>query len=474
MKRKSLAVGLMMSAFFVLFATPIAAEEIPAVSENTVSSVCDLPEIADEEPVIVANVGEAEETAETEETTAEVYEDTVDETTSEADDEVVEEATVVGESAGSEAYVKRMYEIALGRSVDEAGFTDWNNSLVNKSRTASDVAAGFFFSEEFKNKNLSNADYVTLLYKTMFGREADEKGYSNWMNRLGQGCSRESVFKGFTDSVEFQNLCNSYSVEKGTFTSDQYRDKEMFVTEMVVRYYTKLLGRDYDADGLEYWCKQYHTGQASIESIAAEGFLDSAEFKNHNYDNKEFTNKMYQAFLDREAEADGLIYWSGKLANGEVTRNNLAYGFTRSREFKIIKLGIGVNKSDSYKMVVSFGDSIAAGSGVPAEDTYQSMIANLYGAEVKNLGYGGFSYSSHNGGASLTTKLDEFPSSEDRCLVLIQAGTNDFTLNAPAGLTTSNGNATVSGALKEIVTTIKTKMPYSDIIILSPIKNSYG
>nr|MCR5654623.1 SGNH/GDSL hydrolase family protein [Lachnospiraceae bacterium] len=139
-----------------------------------------------------------------------------------------------------------------------------------------------------------------------------------------------------------------------------------------------------------------------------------------------------------------------------------------------IKLGIGVNKSDSYKMVVSFGDSIAAGSGVPAEDTYQSMIANLYGAEVKNLGYGGFSYSSHNGGASLTTKLDEFPSSADRCLVLIQAGTNDFTLNAPAGLTTSNGNATVSGALKEIVTTIKSKMPYSDIIILSPIKNSYG
>gem|GEM_PF-3014714 len=384
------------------------------------------------------------------------------------------EAIYADESAGSEDYVKRMYEIALKRDVDPSGFNDWNSALVNKTMSASGVAAGVFFSQEFKNRNVSNEEYVQLLYQAMFGRNFDSEGYQYWVGQLYKGYSRQSVFSGFADSTEFQNLCNSYEVEKGTFQANQYRDKDTFVTQMIIRYYNCLLDRNFDDEGLEYWCEQYHTGKGSLESIAADGFISSAEFTNKNYSNEDFTSKIYKAFLNREADRDGLVYWSGKLANGEMTRTNLAYGFTGSREFAVIKLGAGVNRTAGYKKVISFGDSIAGGSGVAKEWTYQGLIAGIFDSEVINLGYGGYSYSSYGGGASLTTKIKDIPYSSDRCLVLIEAGTNDFSLNSPAGLTTYTGDNTVAGALKIIMTGIKERMPYSDILILSPIKNSYG
>ena len=45
-------------------------------------------------------------------------------------------------------------------------------------------------------------------------RDADGPGLSGWKRVLNEGKSREHVFDGFADSIEFANICNSYGILK--------------------------------------------------------------------------------------------------------------------------------------------------------------------------------------------------------------------------------------------------------------------
>lgn len=244
--------------------------------------------------------------------------------------------------AGTEGFVYRLYNVALCREVDEAGFNDWNNKLKSRRKTAAEVAKGFIFSQEFKNFNYNNVQYVKMLYRTMFGREADEGGLNGWVSDLENGMSREYVFRGFAESMEFSNLCQGYGVERGTVTLSAYRDKNVGATGFIARLYTKMLGRAYDDDGLEYWCRKYLTGEKSIEEVATVGFLHSQELTNQNLSDTEFVTRMYRTFLNREPDEAGLADWVNRLKTGRETRDSLVYGFTLSKEFGNIKASYGL------------------------------------------------------------------------------------------------------------------------------------
>lgn len=243
---------------------------------------------------------------------------------------------------GSEGFVYRLYNVALTRDAEAAGLTDWNNKLRSKKQTAAEVAQGIFFSAEFQNKNYSDVQYVKFLYRTMFGREADEAGLRGWIEKLDSGMSREFVFRGFAESQEFDNLCNSYNINRGTVTLGQYRDKNEGATGYVSRLYTKMLGRKYEDAGIEYWCREYLTGKVTIENIATNGFLHSQEFKNLNLSNEEFVTRMYRTFLNRDPDEAGYKDWVGKLNSGAKTRDDLVYGFSLSQEFSNLKKSYGL------------------------------------------------------------------------------------------------------------------------------------
>lgn len=246
------------------------------------------------------------------------------------------------DKTGTEGFVYRLYNVAMCREADELGFQDWNTKLQTKASTAAEVAQGFIFSEEFQNNNYSNIQYVKILYRTMFGREADEDGLNGWVSDLENGVSREYVYRGFAESQEFTNLCNAYGVERGQVSLSQYRDKNVGATGFIARLYTKMLGRSYDVDGLNDWCEKYLTGKRTIESIATEGFLHSQELKNQNLSDEEFVIRMYETFLNREPDEDGFRYWIDKLQSGEKSKDDLVYGFTLSQEFANIKADYGL------------------------------------------------------------------------------------------------------------------------------------
>ncbi len=112
-------------------------------------------------------------------------------------------------------FVRRMYTVVLNRPAEEQGLNDWTNRLLDGTSNGAQVADGFISSEEFANRNLSNEDYVKVLYRAFFNREADEGGFNVWMNELAKGASRRDVMKGFVHSVEFSDLCAQYGIIRG-------------------------------------------------------------------------------------------------------------------------------------------------------------------------------------------------------------------------------------------------------------------
>ena len=111
------------------------------------------------------------------------------------------------------AFVNRLYTIAMNRAADVNGLNDWTGKLLAKTKTPKQVASGFVFSQEMANRNLSNQEYVTMLYRTMMDREPDEAGLNDWVTRLQSGTSRQSVFDGFADSTEFDNIVRAYGLK---------------------------------------------------------------------------------------------------------------------------------------------------------------------------------------------------------------------------------------------------------------------
>ncbi|MDD3777566.1 MAG: DUF4214 domain-containing protein [Actinomycetota bacterium] len=132
---------------------------------------------------------------------------------------------------GVTSFVTRMYQVTLNRQPDPAGLASWVNGLNSGSLTGADVARNFIFSDEFKAKNVSNEQFLQVMYAAFFDRAPDPGGYNGWMSELNQGQSREYVLAGFVNSQEFNQLCANYGINPGSLngsnTSRTYAHAEV-------------------------------------------------------------------------------------------------------------------------------------------------------------------------------------------------------------------------------------------------------
>ncbi len=109
-----------------------------------------------------------------------------------------------------EAFIERFYNLVLGRRADGAGIEYWNNELKTHKKSASDIAKGFFFSEEFLNKKYDDEKFLTIVYRTLMGREPDQEGFNFWKKKLSEGATREYIIDAFLDSPEFKEITKSF------------------------------------------------------------------------------------------------------------------------------------------------------------------------------------------------------------------------------------------------------------------------
>jgi hypothetical protein len=242
-------------------------------------------------------------------------------------------------------FVERLYKLCLNREPDATGIENWTTRLKNGSRDGISAVYGFCFSAEMKRRNLSNAQFVEILYKAMMDRTPDSKGKANWVERLNNGVSRAGVFKGFAESAEFTRVCESYGIAHGNVNQQwlEERDKNFGVTMFVARCYTKALNRNYDVSGLNSWCAKINSSSSKKATAiqVAKSFLKSTEFKRRNLSNSAYVDVLYQTFLGRAADSKGKASWLSKLNSG-VSRDTVMAGFYNSREFTEIMAGYGI------------------------------------------------------------------------------------------------------------------------------------
>jgi uncharacterized protein YkwD len=120
--------------------------------------------------------------------------------------------------ANVEAFVVRFYQQCLGRAPDAAGLNSWTDQLLSGRMSGAQVANGFIFSAELNARNVSNEEFLNIMYAAFFNRAPDPTGYSGWLSSMRAGMSRQQVLAGFINSTEFRNLCSSYGINAGSLS----------------------------------------------------------------------------------------------------------------------------------------------------------------------------------------------------------------------------------------------------------------
>ncbi|MCL2425553.1 MAG: phage tail tip lysozyme [Oscillospiraceae bacterium] len=114
-----------------------------------------------------------------------------------------------------QVFVTRMYRTTLQREPDVSGLNNWTNELLNGRTTGAAIAYGFIFSDEMFDRNLTNRQFVEILYNSLLGRTSDPDGLNAWVNQLENSVSRYSVFLGFVYSREFDLICREHGIVRG-------------------------------------------------------------------------------------------------------------------------------------------------------------------------------------------------------------------------------------------------------------------
>lgn len=238
-----------------------------------------------------------------------------------------------------EAFVSRLYTVALGRGYDQEGLEYWCDVLKSKKLSGAQVAANFFFCKEMDAKHLSNEEFLKTLYLVMMDRTADQEGMDYWLNLMNNGYGREGVFKGFVKSKEFNGICASYGINPGDYQVHG-ASRNAGLSAFMSRLYTKALGRDYDKEGIDYWCDVVLDGRASISDVSTTYFFECKEFLGKNLNDRQYLEVLYRTFFDREYDQEGMDYWMGKRNQG-MSRGEILRCFEASKEFKAIKARYG-------------------------------------------------------------------------------------------------------------------------------------
>ena len=106
------------------------------------------------------------------------------------------------------------------------------------------------------------------------------------------------------------------------------------VGEFVDRIYVSVLGRSSDDAGRQYWVDGIQNGTYTTDDVVLT-ILNSQEFVGRNLNNEQYVTALYQAFLNRTPDAQGLANWVNALNNG-ASRQDIARGFASSAEWNLI------------------------------------------------------------------------------------------------------------------------------------------
>jgi len=121
--------------------------------------------------------------------------------------------TIKKEDSPAYELVNNFYYRCYGSYPARGTLNYWVAELESGNLSIDDMAKHFILDEDFKNKNLSDKEYVNLLYRVLLNREADKNGQQYWQNRLNEEDNRDIIFYSFLDSVEYKGLSREFDIK---------------------------------------------------------------------------------------------------------------------------------------------------------------------------------------------------------------------------------------------------------------------
>jgi hypothetical protein len=223
----------------------------------------------------------------------------------------------IGPDAGWGVYgIFRLYFTVLGRYPDKVGF-DYFAGQLNDGKVLGQLADIMISTNEFAAKgNLSDSQFITLIYNQGLSRAPDASGQQFLTSLLQSGRTRGDVANWLAQSTEAQTTL-----------------VVRIVNGLLRRLYLAALLRPGDAAGLYYWDRRLWEG-ITIDLIAR-AFCLTPEFRSR-YDamtNQQFVEAMYRNALGRDGDGAGIVYWVARLDSG-MPRYVLVLNFADSPECK--------------------------------------------------------------------------------------------------------------------------------------------
>jgi hypothetical protein len=138
----------------------------------------------------------------------------------------------------------------------------------------------------------NNDSFLTAVYQDVLHRAVDPSGHAYWLGLLAAGQTRDQVSSGIVDSLEAH-------------------------TDVIKGYYTSILNRDADTQGLDQFLQRFAEGWTSLE-IKTLFYGSNEYFQTHGATNAGFADGLYQNELSRPAGSQMQAAINQALADGQT------------------------------------------------------------------------------------------------------------------------------------------------------------
>jgi hypothetical protein len=181
------------------------------------------------------------------------------------------------------------------------------NSLEASSETNPLIRDNDIFAATEKGARL----FVRQQYRDFLGREADAGGINFWVPAI------------FREEVERSALAAAF-INSGEFLQ---------VSGAITRLYLGTFTRLPDFAGWQFFAREVISGRQNLAQVAAQ-FAISSEFvaRYGQLSDPDFVRQLYRNILGREAEPEGVTFWTGELAR--LGRGGMLLAFTESAEYQ--------------------------------------------------------------------------------------------------------------------------------------------
>lgn len=201
--------------------------------------------------------------------------------------------------------VQGFYTTYLNRSADAEGLRFYLQKMAAGDMTLASVETAISHSPE---RVAAINSKIKDLYAQQLERDADTEGLDYYTRKiLNKSASYAEIAQSMRASYEF------------------------LLRQSIKDLYTQVLGRNADTEGLKFYMQNIALGKMSLESTRY-AMMHSQEYRWKVADQ---VSALYRKNLNRDADGEGMEYYTKGLIEGSMTLNSVNIAMKNSLEYKI-------------------------------------------------------------------------------------------------------------------------------------------